>query len=574
MVTPPLAARIKVLHLATLFTIAALLVHLFFKTVVDNPKAVAQSENQHLTNQEIPSNRGTIFIHSISDGKDGLFPLATNKEKFQILVVPKNVKDHKKVADSLGEILGIDKNELFDKINNDKLYVPPIARRQEKEVAEKATEAKLDGVLVVPELVRFYPENELASKLLGFVNFDNVGNYGLEQFYNDSLRGYGGRVTAEKDSRGRLIDIDSLSPARDGDDLVLTIDQNVQFKAQELADQGKEKFAADSGEIVVMDAQTGGILAMAATDGFDPNKYNEVKTEEQKRYLNPSTALVWEPGSVLKPLIVAIGLDSGKLKPDDEGVFTNSVTVQGFEIHTAQDKAFGKENITQILENSDNVAMVWIANKVGNETIFNYLQNFGFGVKTGIDLSGETTGALRSLKLWRDIHRATVAFGQGISLTPIQLVTAYTAIANDGKIVAPHLVEKIVRQPDGIATEIKPKEIRQVLKSETAATVRQMLMSVVENGHGKKAKVPGYKIGGKTGTAQVAKPDGSGYEENAHIGGFIGLAPGDKPKFIIFAKFDKPKNVEFAESSAAPTVGAMAKYLLNYYQIPPTEPIP
>lgn len=563
--------RIRWLHILTLLTGGLIAVWLFRASVLNHGQALAQANKQYQTIQDLAPERGKIFVASSPYDSEEPFPLATNKEKFQILVVPKNVKDSRKVADTLGEILGLDKEQIFSQINNQKLYVPPIARRQESEIAQKIINQKLDGVLAAPEQVRFYPEAGLASQVVGFVDFENQGRYGLEGAYDEVLQGLAGKVVAKKDSKGRFISVSESSPARHGDDLFLTLDQNVQFKAEQLLNEGIGKYAAEKGQMIVMDAPTGGIIAMAATDGFDPNTFNTVKQQEQWRFLNPNVSLAWEPGSVFKPIIVALGLDVGKVKPDDSGDFSNSVVVQGYEIHTAQDKAFGRENITQILENSDNVAMVWVADKIGSEILHKYLTNFGFGVKTGVDLSGEATGTLRKLSQWRDIHRATVGFGQGITVTPLQLTSAYAALANGGKLMAPRLVKKIIRQPSGETVEIQPKEIRQIISPETAAAARQMLIAVVENGHGKKARVAGYKIGGKTGTAQIAKAEG-GYEENAHIGSFVGLVPGDKPRFVVLAKFDRPKNVEFAESSAAPTVGEMAKFLLGYYKIPPTEP--
>lgn len=272
----------------------------------------------------------------------------------------------------------------------------------------------------------------------------------------------------------------------------------------------------------------------------------------------------------MKPMIVASGLDAQKIKPDDEIQSSNVVVVSGYEIHTAQDKNFGRQNITRVLENSDNVAMVEIANRIGNDTLHKYLTDFNFGLPLNIDLEGETTGQLLPLRQWRDINRATIAFGQGISATPLQILAAYQAIGNRGLLMRPKLVEKIIRQ-DGSEVQVEPKVVRQVVAPEIAAQIRQMLISVVENGHGKKAKVKGYKIGGKTGTAQIPKADGGGYEENAHIGSFVGLVPAEEPRFVMLVKFDRPQNVEFAESSAAPTFGKMAEWLLNYYQIPPTE---
>ena len=246
------------------------------------------------------------------------------------------------------------------------------------------------------------------------------------------------------------------------------------------------------------------------------------------------------------------------------------VMVDNYEIHNSLDKPYGFETVTQILENSDNVGMVWVSNKIGNEIMGNYLKKYGLGEKTGVDLAGEAAGQLSSYKKWKDVNRATISFGQGVSTTPIQMVTAYTAIANKGKMVKPHVLSEVI-EADDKTKQIETTEVGQVISEEDAKKVTEMLVSVVENGHGKKAKVEGYRVAGKTGTAEIPKP-GGGYEEEGHIGSFIGYAPADDPRFIMLVKFNKPKNVEWAESSAAPIFGEIADWLLNsYMKVPKTQ---
>lgn len=539
------------------------IVNLFNQSIINNSEAQELADNQHIIKQSVEPRRGDIFAQTV----DGLFPIATTSEEFNISVVPKNIKDKNETAKMLSENLGLPYEEIFSQINNDKPYIPPIKKRVNKETAQKIADSKMVGVVVIPEYVRYYPEENLASHLLGFVNFENKGNYGLEGYYNELLGGLSGMVIAEKDNKGRFISILSKqNDSKDGDDIVLTIDQNVQFVAEKSLGKAIEKYGAESGQIIIENVKTGAIVALASVPNFNPNKFNEVKSEDQNVFFNPVIGSVYEPGSILKPIIVSIGLDSGKITPDSENTFGNMVVVQGYEIHTAQDKAFGKENITQILENSDNVAMVWISQQIGSEIMHDYLGKFGFGATVGIDLDGETTGSLPKLKDWRDINRATISFGQGISVTPLQILMGYQAIGNDGLLVKPKMVEKIISS-DNTERVIETKELRKVVSDQTASDVRRMLISVVERGHGKKAQVEGYKIGGKTGTAQIPKKDGGGYEENVHIGSFAGLVPGDKPQFAMLVKLDKPSNVEFAESSAAPTFGEVADFLIRYYQI-------
>jgi cell division protein FtsI (penicillin-binding protein 3)/stage V sporulation protein D (sporulation-specific penicillin-binding protein) len=274
----------------------------------------------------------------------------------------------------------------------------------------------------------------------------------------------------------------------------------------------------------------------------------------------------------MKPFTVSAGLDAGKFEPDTVmGNFGKSVVVQGYEINTALDRGYGEENPTQILMNSDNVGMVSVAEQVGSETMHAYLESFGFGRRTGIDLEGEITTSLLPLKQWRDIHRATIAFGQGIAATPMQVITAYMMLINGGDLVRPQVVEKILKT-DGSERPLEAQVVGHPIKAETSDKIRRMLERVVAEGQAKRAGVKGYRIGGKTGTAQVARPEG-GYFEDKTIHSFVGFGPVEEPKFIALIKFDYPTNVRFAEGSAGLTFAEIAKFLFNYYQIAPTESV-
>jgi len=241
--------------------------------------------------------------------------------------------------------------------------------------------------------------------------------------------------------------------------------------------------------------------------------------------------------------------------------------VQGYEIHTALDKGYGDETVTQILENSDNVGMVWVGNQIGNDLMREGLEKFGFNEKTGIDLPGETTGTILSLKNWRDIHRANISFGQGVLVTPLQIAQAYATIANDGEMPKLHIVDKIIRK-DGSEELIENSIVRRVIKTETANEVRRMMQSVVDVGQSSKAKIEGYNIGGKTGTAQIAKKDGTGYEDNSFNHSFAGIGPIANPKFVVVIRLEKPTATRFADSTALPMFKKAMQFLLSYYQIP------
>lgn len=536
---------------------------LFQTQVIEHKDYVKASEGQSVATVTLPAARGKIFAQD----KDGqLYPLAVSQWRYSVEVSPRQVRNKQKLAEILANKLPqLTKEGILEKIDNDKLYVPPLAEDLDEIKAQEIENENLSGVFVRPELKRVYPEGDkIAPQILGFVGADGQGKYGVEASHDDLLRGQRGSEKEKRDSLGRLIDILSTDASESGNDLVLTIDYNLQFVVETKLKEALEKYQADSGSIVVMNPTNGAILAMAGSPSFDPNNYSSLKSEEYGRFLVPAASDVYESGSVVKPLTMAAAIDAKLVEPETENVFGKSVKVLDREIFNAELKTYGKENMTQVLENSDNVAMVWLSSLLGSEKLRDYFQKFGFGDESGIDLPGEQGGRLPAIKEWNDVLRSTAAFGQGISTTTIQLASAYSALANGGELVTPHLVEKSLNGE--VAQEIVYKSRGRVISAETSAKIRQMLVSVVDNGHGKRAAVSGLKVGGKTGTAQVPDPKG-GYYEDRHIGTFTGLLPADDPKIVMVVRLDNPKTVKFAESSAAPTFGEIANWATNYLQL-------
>lgn len=546
--------------------------------IVNNGHYVALAFGQQRFEKAQMAQRGKLLVYDSVVDENVYYPLAFDVKRYAIWIVPKNVRNKEDVAATLAGLTGLAKDDVFTKINNDKLYIPPIKRGLTVDEANVIKDKNIGGVFVLPEYSRFFPEGSLASQELGFVNSDGEGKYGLEGHYNSELKGKDGNVTGEKDTLGRVINLLQQTDPQDGVSYVLTLDRSVQYFVEKKLKEAITKYQAESGTVVIMDTKTGGIVAMANSPDFDPNNYRDQAAIDQSLFANPAISSLYEPGSIFKTIMMAAAIDQGLVTPETEGEFAATVKVGEYTIGTAEGKAFGKETMTQVLENSDNVAMVWLSEQMGKEKMYEYLKSFGFLDKTGIDLDTESNSLVRPIKQWAEITRATVSFGQGISVTPIQMVAAYAAIANNGKYIYPHIVDKII-MPDGSEKKIEKREGEQVIKTEVAQQVREMLFSVVKNGHSKLAAVPGFKVGAKTGTAQIPKADGTGYEDSPDKLGIYnhslaGFAPTDNPRFALLVKLTKPKAAKYAESTAAPLFGEISSFLLNYYyRETPTETV-
>lgn len=564
--------RFKFVGLFVVFLVVIILVKMFEIGALDHNKYVALAEEQQRFEKTEIAKRGKIFVHDSMDDSNSIYPLAFDIKSYQILAIPKQIKDKNQTATEIASATGGNKADILSKIDNDKLYIPPLVRGISYDSAQTVKSKKLSGILLIPENKRFYPENTLASQILGFVNMEGKGNYGFEGHYDKELQGTAGKMIGEQDTYGRVIALLDQKNAKDGTSYVLTLDRSVQYFVEQKLKAAITEYQADSGTVVIIDIKTGGVVAMASQPDYNPNNYKEVANQNQALFVNPAIAQLYEPGSIFKALVMSAALDTGAVTPETENVFDWHTFVGGYEIKTAERKAFGKENMTQILQNSDNVGMVWVSEKLGKEKMYQYLQNFNMFDKTGIDLDTEVSGYAPPVKEWRDITRSTIAFGQGIAVSPLQMVAAYAAIANGGIYEYPHIVDKIIFS-DGSEKQIEKKVGAQIIKKETADIMAGMLQQVVEGGHSKRAGVAGFNIAAKTGTAQVPKA-GGGYEENdSGLGIFIhslaGFAPVENPRFAMLVKLDKPKTARYAESTAAPLFSDIASFLLNfYYRLP------
>ncbi len=546
---------------------------LFYLQILNGAEAKKIADAQHNIYQKLFPSRGEIkLLDSLT--QTGV-PLATNLKSFLVYGVPTDILNPNLTSVSLATVLQMDQKEILNKITNSAKKYVPLKKKLNEEEQQKIKELKLPGIYLDSEDVRAYPENSLLSQTLGFVGYkgdEKKGLYGLEKYFEKDLAGSPGELVAEKDAGGTYIFSARLNeqPALDGADLILTIDKTLQFQAESLLKDSVERNGADSGTIVVANPKTGAILAMANYPNFDLNQFNKVT--QPWLFNNQAVTGNYEPGSVFKAITLAAAVDLGKVTPDTTYNDTGSINVGGFTIRNSDHKAHGIQTMTQVLDESLNTGAVFAKEQIGNAMFYKYLQSFGFGKITGIELP-ETRGNLDGLKANIQTNYDTAAFGQGISVTPIQLIQAYTALANGGKMMKPYIVQAKIL-PDGKTQTTEPVVVAQVISEKAANTMAAMLVSVVENGHGKKAGVLGYYMAGKTGTAQVAKKDGKGYEENNNIGSFIGFGPVEEPKFIMLVRIDHPRDVKYAESTAAPTWGKMAEFILNYYHIPPTRPIP
>lgn len=545
---------------------------LYALQVVGREKWVAMAEEQHMVAQALRAERGSIALR---DG-DLTYPVAVNREYKLAYVIPKLVEDVAGTAITLSAVLGVDEALIRDRLSDRADPFEVIKKKITPEEEAKLKELKLKGVNFLPEIYRYYPGGELASKVIGFAgpsDLGEIGIYGVEAGWNGELHGRDGTLSQERDAAGRwisLTDRDHVEP-EDGDSLVLTIDRVIQYEVEKILAESREKFNADTASAIVLEPKTGKILAMASVPQFNPNEYG--KTEDIGLFMNPLVSLPYESGSVMKPITMAIGIEEGKVHPNTEFVDTGVVSEAGYSIQNAEGKVYGRSTMTKVLEESINTGVMHVERLVGHAAFRDRLRSFGFGSKTGIRLPAEHAGNLKNLdNVKSTIQFLTASFGQGITVTPLQLAVAYGALANDGILMKPQIVDRIIDR-NGNIRPVEPEEVRRVLSQETSREIGEMLRSVVVNGHGKRADVPGYLVGGKTGTAQVAKSGSKGYDENITIGSFVGYAPINDPHFVIVVKFDNPRDVQWAESSAAPTFGAIMRFLLSYAKVPTTEPI-
>lgn len=530
------------------------------------------ASDQHEVQAALVPTRGTIYLKDRWDGK--LHPIAKDRDVWQVYAITKDIQDKQKTAEDLAEVMGLPIPDLEHTFASSSYAL--LSKDVSKDVVDILRQKHLPGIGEMQTPVRFYPEEGLGGHVLGFVNSNDqnqrVGRYGIESAFNKELTGEYGTIQVERDAVGRRLTIGSthLVQAKDGSDIVLTLDRTIQYEACRQIQEAVKTYEADGGSIIVMDPNSGAIWAMCSAPDFDPSIYNEV--DDVSVYNNPTIFDQFEPGSIFKPVTMAAGIDAGKVSPNTTYVDKGEEHIDDFTIRDSDKLAHGVKTMTEVLQESLNLGTIFVERQLGKDLFRSYVEKFGFGKPTGVEIGPEVSGDTRPLSKPGDIFAATASFGQGIAVTPLQMVSAYAALGNGGILYKPRLVEEI-DHPDGSKTMTPKEEVRQVISSRTSRLISGMMVTVVERGHGKHAAVPGYYVAGKTGTAQIPNPDGPGYLTNATIGSFAGYAPASDPKFVMLVKIDRPRTVSFAESSAAPVFGSMAKFLLTYLQVEPERPI-
>lgn len=559
------------------------LVRLFSIQVVHHEDFKAQAQEQYWDAVEVPAKRGDILS---SDG----YALATTQVSYLLFVTPNSVTNKSQVAAKLAsELARINKLELDDpeRFYNERisellakdLYWAKVISDLTPEEKKHIESLNIEGIGFDEVPLRYYPEHYLASHVLGFVASDESGNkqgyFGVEGSLDGDLTGKPGRVVEERDALGAPILVGGhtrVAPI-DGRDVVLTIDRGVQYLVEKHLERGVKEYDAVSGTVIVMDPFTGDILALANYPTYDPANFNDFEKKDVNvgkrkdiERTNLAVSQTYEPGSVIKALTVSAGIDLGKVSPGSTFVDSGPVQYSDYVIDNWDGRHHGVQTVEQLLQKSNNIGAAWVGHLVGSKDLSNYMEKFGLGRTTGIDLEGEDTGIIRPYDTWTDIDLATVSFGQGISATPLQVINSFCAIANGGELMRPRIVHKVVDEGKDIA--IPTKVINRVMTTETSKTMVELLTSAVEGGESKYFNIKNYKIAGKTGTAQI--PVNGKYDPSKTNTTFVGFLA-DSKKFAMIVKLEEPEASIYAAETAVPLWMSIADDLVKYYGIVPDK---
>lgn len=555
-------------------------------------------------------------------------------ENGNLYAYPAQITNESSVAKKLADIFGTESSDLERILLGKNRFVilkhklePAISDEIETilEADRELKDPKFLGIRLKEEYFRFYPEGSLGAQILGYVNSAGDGQYGMEGTFDEYLKGQDGVFTSQIDAYGKQITVGTsiIEQAVDGADVTLTIDRAIQLQVERFLAEGVDSTQADSGQVIVMNPETGAILAMAQYPTFNPNVYGEsfnkykidlsdeqrenlyiTGTEENPKYWlyiqkdpdvrielfpdeenpdiyyayenkvgpevykNKMIQEVYEPGSVFKPLIMAAAIDADEITPNTTFVDSGPIQVDEFEIHTFNEVYHGVESMTQVLENSCNIGMAFVSMQLGRTLMHSYLEDYGFTVRTGVTINDEVTGKLEYYDYWADSELVTKGFGQGISITPLQLIQAYTTLANDGIMMQPQIVKKI-EYANGTVENLTPQVVRRIISKESAETVTAMMVATSESYYS--LAVEKHFYAGKSGTAQTYKWGRALKGRGTTIGSFVGFGPIDDPQFLVLVKIDHPRTVEWGAATAGPVFQNIATYLYDYYNNPPDK---
>ena len=522
---------------------AFVIFHLYGIQLSQGTDYLARAGSQYANSGVLQANRGTIYF---TDKNGNHYAAAINKEYPIIFSSPKEIDNPKQTATALSGLLNIPESQLAKTFSASTTYAS-LVKKADHELVSKVNSLELKGIHIGSYVGRYYPLEKVGAQLLGYVGFtdDDIqrGAYGVEKYFDEELSGIAGKIIAGK--------ITSPEP---GVDLYLTIDQNIQQEANRILARVVEEYHAKGGAFIVQEPTTGKILAMGGYPAFDPNDFGAYAISE---FLNPVVQQVYEPGSVMKVITMAGGIDSGKITPETTYFDKGSLELNGRTIKNWDLISHGTVSMTTVIEQSINTGAAFAQRAMGNQNFKNYLVRFGFGDKSGIDLPGELKGDMK--KLFASdapaITFATASYGQGIATTPLQVINAFSAIANGGALMKPY-----------VNTAESPKKIRNVIKKESARKISNMMLSAVDKA--KIAAISGYTVAGKTGTAFLPDFQNGGYTDKV-VNTYVGFAPINEPRFTILFKLDEPANAPLAGTTVVPAFHDLAQFILNYYNVPP-----
>ena len=547
--------REKIIFLIIILCFIMIICKVFYIQVIDYNKLNKLANALWSRNLPIEANRGKILT---SDNK----VIADNLTTTSLILIPNQIKNKETVAKTLSEILNVSYEEIYKHVSKKTSIerVHPEGRRLSYATADKINSYKYEGVYLVKESKRYYPYGTMLSHVLGYVGIDNQGLSGLELQYDNYLTGEYGAIKYYADAKGNKLNMQEVYvKPQDGIDIELTINYDIQASIERELDNVVTKYNPDHALALAMNPNTGEILGMSSRPNFDPNNYQKYTIEEINR--NLPIWMTYEPGSTFKIITLATSIEEKKVDIFKDTFYDGgSVNVEGARIRCWKHGGHGQQTFLEVVENSCNPGFVELGQRLGKETLFSYIDRFGFGKKTGVDLNGEANGILFSLNRVGPVELATTAFGQGVSVTPIQQVTAVSAIINGGTLYKPHIVKRYIEPETGeIIKEVKPTVVKtNVISPETSKTVRFALESVVSNGTGRPAYLDGYRVGGKTGTAQKVK--NGVYMVGNYIVSFIGFLPADNPQVVVYVAIDYPKGVTQYGGTVA---GPIAKNILE-----------
>lgn len=566
--------RISLIGFAFVMFFLVLASRLFFLQIKNYSDFAKQAQAIHDTTTVLAPARGSIYCVDKNNNK---IALAINKKYHTLYAVPKEINDPQKISAELSQWISLSYDEIYSHLNkSDDPYELLLRKIDDDELIATIREAQLEGIYLSSEDYRYYPLANFASQTIGFVAEGDdgkiKGRYGLELYYDAILSGESGVFQGVRDAFGRLIRsvFSQEKQVKEGADIILTLDKNIQLAAEEALEDLIKKRQAEGGSIIVMEVKTGKILALANYPVFDLNKFSKIT--DYSIFRNFAVEERYEPGSIIKTITMAAGLDTGIVTPETTYIDKGYYEVEGYKITNYNNEVHGKATMTKVLERSINTGAIFVAQKLGFENLRKYFKNFGFVERTGIDLPNEVTGDLSNLEYpkARPSSLVTASYGSGIAVSPIALLKAYATVANKGETVTPYLVETI-KDDQGDHTNIMFSESQRVISEKTAEDLTNMLVSVIDNGFGGNAKVKGYTLAGKTGTARIPIMGEKAYSEDV-IHSFAGFFPASNPKFVILVKMDRPQwGSEAASYTVTIAFREVEEFLINYFNIPPDE---